>query len=301
MSFDIFENISFEKLNSLYELSKNSSRNISNIKLAYARNNNFLQENLNFLIDIDILQIKNNNILANENRDDNFKNLVFNKISKKPIYSSLIKNYLENFIINPENQFSFKPDEYYNRATSDLRNFFISMNIIKLVDDNYIILDKNIFSFFKKKQFSPQQLKKKIEQQEKIGLDADKLIFQNELENVKKIDKNLSPYHVSLRDVSAGYDIQSYEKHNDTIKKIFIEVKAVSKSNYKFHLSVQEIQTANNFKDSYYLYLLPVDYSEKEKFDLSKMIKINNINKNVLHNEINWKIDNDGLVITKIK
>ena len=301
MSFDVFENISFEKLNSLYELSKNNSRDISNLKLAYSRNNDFLQENLNFLIDIDILQIQNNNILTNENQYDNFKNLVFNKISKKPIYASLIKNYLENFIINSENQFSFKPDDYYNRVTSDLRNFLISMNVLKLVDDNYIILDKNIFSFFKKTQFSPQQLKKKIEQQEKIGLDAEKLIFQNELENIKKIDKNLSPDHVSLRDVSAGYDIQSYESYNNKIKKIFIEVKAVSKSNYKFHLSVQEIQTANNYKDSYYLYLLPVDYSKQEKFDLSKIIKINNINKNILQNKINWKIDSDGLVITKIK
>ena len=70
------------------------------------------------------------------------------------------------------------------------------MNVLKLVDDNYIILDKNIFSFFKKTQFSPQQLKKKIEQQEKIGLDAEKLIFQNELENSTKIsNRNLSHYY----------------------------------------------------------------------------------------------------------
>ena len=33
MSFDLFANVSLDRLKSLYELSKNNSRNISNLKI----------------------------------------------------------------------------------------------------------------------------------------------------------------------------------------------------------------------------------------------------------------------------
>ena len=105
--------------------------------------------------------------------------------------------------------------------------------------------------------------------------------------------------HVALRDVSAGFDIQSYEKKKEKINKIYIEVKAVSKSNYKFYLSMQEKQTAIKFKDKYYIYLLPVDLSNPEKFNFEKLLKINNINNSIFKNKVDWKVENDGFVIFK--
>ena len=122
---------------------------------------------------------------------------------------------------------------------------------------------------------------------------------KKEQEKTKSINSDLKVDHVALRDVSAGFDIQSFEKKGESIDKIYIEVKAVSKSNYKFHLSIQEKQTAIKLKDKYYIYLLPVDRSNPEKFNYDKLLKITNINKSIFQNKIEWKVENDGFVIFK--
>ena len=285
MSFDLFENVSFKKLRALYELAKNNSRNISNIKLNYSRNYNCLQENLNFLIDIKIFKIKKNIIFVDSQTNKDFKQSIFKKLSMNDNYASLIKNYLINFSLDSNSVYSFKPQNYYNRATSDLRNFLISTQIIKEDNNRYILLDENIYTLFKKKIRSPDVLKKILEQKEKFGLEAENVVFQYEKNKLKKLDKNLKPIHISQQDVDAGYDILSYEKHKDTFKKIFIEVKGISRSDYRFYLSINESVVAEKYKESYYLYLIPRDFSKPEKFDLSKMIKINNITKNVLDNK----------------
>ena len=81
--------------------------------------------------------------------------------------------------------------------------------------------------------------------------------------------------------------------------KIFIEVKAVSLSNYKFHLSVLEYQTAINLKEKYYIYLLPVDHSKPDNFDIENLLRINDLNKNIFNNKISWKLENDGYIVSK--
>ena len=60
MSYEVFENVDYENLESLFKLAKKDFRNISDIKLNYSRNHSFLQENLNFLIEIKIFKVTNN-------------------------------------------------------------------------------------------------------------------------------------------------------------------------------------------------------------------------------------------------
>ena len=52
MSFEVFENISYQNLSKLFNLTKEGYKNTSDIKLNYSRDHNFVQENLNFLIEI---------------------------------------------------------------------------------------------------------------------------------------------------------------------------------------------------------------------------------------------------------
>ena len=138
-----------------------------------------------------------------------------------------------------------------------------------------------------------------MKNKKQLGDDAEKFIFEKEQEKVSKINLSLKVDHIALRDVTAGYDIQSFYSNGESIEKIFIEVKAVSKSNYKFHLSIQEKQTAIKLKDKYYIYLLPVDRSIPEKFDYDKLLKINNIDKTIFNNKLEWKIESDGFIISK--
>ena len=62
----------------------------------------------------------------------------------------------------------FKPDYNYNNLTSHLRNFLITTKYIKNKNGSYIILDKDLLKKFKKKEFSPKQLKKLLIEQELI-------------------------------------------------------------------------------------------------------------------------------------
>ena len=163
----------------------------------------------------------------------------------------------------------------------------------------YKLLDHSLLNKVKNFEFSPESLDLELAKQKLLGLEAEKLVFINEQEEVLKLDKDLKPDHVSLRDVSAGYDIKSYSNIDGQIKEIFIEVKAVSSSNYKFHLSSGEYQKALKNTETYFLYLLPVDYSSGKKFNYEKILKINNLQSNIFDNKNYWSHESDGFVVFK--
>ena len=297
MSYELFEKIDYKFLSDLYDICKRTELT-ELVKIEYSKKNKHLRENLNFLIDINLLRVDGNNILIDNLNNFNFDKLLFTKISKKSDYGQCLKEYLLNFI-NFNDAYVFKPESLYNNFTSDIRNFLISSKKIDYKDGYYIILDETILELIKKKEFHPNDLEKTLNEKKQLGNEAEKLIFLKEQEKVSKIKSFLEVDHVALRDVTAGYDIQSFCKNDDKIEKIYIEVKAVSKSNYRFHLSVQEKQTAIKFKDKYFIYLLPVDRSLPEKFDYDQLLKITNIDKSIFNNKLEWKIENDGFIISK--
>jgi hypothetical protein len=300
MNYEIFENINYDNILNLFKLCKENQNNLNNVKINYSRYNSHIRETLNFLVELDVIEIEKNNVKIKVS-NSNLQEALFDNLLKNPIYCSLIQKYFKHFTNNNNNNFVFIPNEKYNITTSSLRNFLISMNIIKfdIINNIYVLLNPNILSKIKRKIFSPEQLEKKLAIQNQIGLLAEKLIFQKEIKKLKTIDINLVPDHVSLNDVSAGYDIKSYIKKNNEICEIFIEVKAVASSNYKFHLSVDEYQTALEFGNKYYIYLLPVDYSNSEHFDYEKILMINDIDKNIINKNPNWICENDGFLIYK--
>ena len=298
MSYDLFENIEYQNLENLFNICKKDSNFIDGVRIEYLKKNQFFLESLNFLIDINLINITKNSVSILSKPNIDFSTSLFTNLSKNTEYALSLKSYLSNFI-NQNSSFSFKPNPLYNNLTSNLRNFLISSNKITYENEEYIISDNKLLDLFKNKEFSPEQLQNVLENRNKIGLEAEKLVVKYEIEKIKSLNQGLKIDHVALRDVSAGYDIKSYEIDGVNYKEIFIEVKAVSKSNYKFHLSVQENQTANKYLDRYYLYLLPVDHSNPEKFDYDKLLRINNINKSIIQNLKNWIIKEDGFVISK--
>ena len=82
MSFEVFENISYQNLSKLFSLTKEGYKNTSDIKLNYSRDHRFVQENLNFLIEIEILKLENDQIHLEEDSTQ-FKSLLIKKIFQK--------------------------------------------------------------------------------------------------------------------------------------------------------------------------------------------------------------------------
>jgi hypothetical protein len=301
MNYDLFKNINKIRLEAIYNLNKNYRRNLNNTKLIYERTNNYFNENFNFLLENNIINIKNDKIFINQfkNKQD-FHTHIFKKLQNNLNYAPLLKNYLNAFSFDKKNNFYFlKPDEYFNRLTSNLRNFLISMKIIKFNNDQYVIIKLDILTIFKNKKFTYKDFKKMLRAKEKIGEDAEKFVYKLELKKLKKLNIPLKPKYMSKRDVGAGYDIESYEKFKTSYKKIMIEVKAVKLSNYEFHLSINELFVARKNPDFYYLFLVPVESNRNDKFNSKNILKIKNIDKNILNNKIKWKFISDGLLISK--
>ena len=298
MSAEIFENIEVKNLVKLYNILENNLEYLDNAKLQYSKKNIYLRESLNFLIEIGLIFVDGNNIKIHDPSNGEIEDKIFNKIAENSEFGLEVKEYLNNFV-NINGTYSFKPDAIYNNATSHLRNFLIYAKKIVYENSEYKVVDNEILELFLKNEYSPKKLEKDLKDKKQLGDDAEILIFKKEQEKINQINPSLKVDHVALRDVSAGYDIQSFEKKDDRIEKIYIEVKAVSKSNYKFHLSVQEKQTANKLKDKYFIYLLPVDKSNRDKFDYNQLLKITNLDKSIFQNQLEWKVENDGFIIFK--
>lgn len=301
MNFEIFKNIFFENILLLYKLGKDTPNNILSVKNNYNRQKNYLLENLNFLIKINFFTIKNNEIIININEEEKIGPYLIELIMKDVEYGSCLKNYLVNFKINDYDLPSFIPIRFYNYETSYLRDFLISLGYVKKNKKEFQLLKPEILNFLKNFKLTPQALEKKLLNQKILGNNAEKLIFENEKSFLINSGINKKPIHIAMEDVSAGYDILSFRKENDIVREIYIEVKAVSLSNYQFHLSTSEYQTALKLNSNYFIYLLPVDYSLYEGFDLNSVLRINNIKENIFENKIDWKVASDGYLITKNK
>ena len=296
MSLESFENVNYKNLFAIYGLVKDGNKSISDVKLNYSRYNKYLQENLNFLIELGVLKIQNEKLYLKNNKEEDFKEILINSLVDKNSFFVLVKEYLQNFIADEKEIHSFEPDTNYNFKTSDLRNFLISANFIKNDQNKYYVVEKKILELFRNKKISPEELKKIINAKEKIGLAAEEIVLQEETKKVQKINKNLIVDHVALKDVSAGYDILSF---NQKQEKIFIEVKAVSSSNFKFYLSSNEYNTAKIYNKKYFLYLLPIDLTNPQKFNYNNILMINDINNKIFNNEKEWVVENENYSIFK--
>ena len=73
------------------------SSHIKDITEWSVQNNKNLQETLNFIIDLNLIEVEGNKIFIKE-YSNNLKDLVIKKIIEKPKYSIVLKTYLNNFV-----------------------------------------------------------------------------------------------------------------------------------------------------------------------------------------------------------
>ena len=80
---------------------------------------------------------------------------------------------------------------------------------------------------------------------------------------------------------AVGYDIQSVEStKKPKYKKRYIEVKttltrsAIKQANYRFHLTPNEISTAETVRENYYVYRLIVNNKESKLFVIKNPIQL---------------------------
>ncbi|MGI0058286.1 MAG: DUF3883 domain-containing protein [Nitrosotalea sp.] len=176
---------------------------------------------------------------------------------------------------------------------SDLRNLFLELGLIRYYPetDTYKVVREFASQFqivtatARRRVLSDDQLLLELEKQRELGLKAELLVIEFErkrLETKPEFAEKIE--HVAKNNVGAGYDISSWEL--DSNSQRYIEVKAVPQESFRFYWSSNEIDMATQYKEKYYLYLLPV--RAKGKITLKDMEIIKDPYKSVFLDKGHW-------------
>lgn len=152
---------------------------------------------------------------------------------------------------------------FINHHYYAIRNFLISSGVIENADGaSYKITDKYnmLAEKIKLRKKTLEQFKKELSKKEEAGERAEKYVLA--LEKKKFPGKTVE--YVALEDVGAGYDIKSYLSESSLFHDKFIEVKSYSESD-KFYWTRNEVETAKQLGENYYLYLVKSFLDSKPK------------------------------------
>ncbi len=215
-------------------------------------------------------------------------------ISRKTSFSEYLNDFFSQFHYKNK-QYEFAPNVSQRLKYSGLRNFLIDLEFMYLdsTETKYIIAEacSSTYAAFKQSnQVSPEVFFRAQQRKDEIGKAAELQIIKYEKERLSQLpDLVRKIEHTALRDVSAGYDIKSFdgklgEDGNPTQR--YIEVKAVSSQDYGFYWTRNEIEKSESYRHIYYLYLLPV--KRKNEFDIDNLKMINDPFVNVFRNRKEW-------------
>ena len=279
-----------------------NSLRIDMIKDRYDNNGYNFDDHLEFMCIIGLVSIDDEKVNVSKSLQkhfDTFKTAEFLKelilihsLKSKSPYVKEIKEYINNFVNNNNDDFIYNPSSDDNIKFSNVRNFLIELEFVEHdIHNNYYVFNKSKYlhiSDFLVKKISLKKFKSILAEKDKIGLQAELAIIkyeQNRLKDYPHLQNKIE--HVSQDYVSAGYDILSYDIQDENrSKRRHIEVKAVSLHSYEFYISRNEIETARRFCDTYYLYLLPV--LGDNKFDFDRMLIVQDPYDKLIQNENDW-------------
>jgi len=164
-------------------------------------------------------------------------------------------------------RFSWRPRIADIPKYAGLRNVFLEAGVIDFDSSQECLtmtieFRKQMDQIDHTSRVSPEQLQAIARSNSEVGNRAELAVLSHELILLKEFPQLVSKVrHVALDDVSAGFDILSFElpvAGNSTGREKRIEVKAVSPIDWRFHWSRKEMAVAAESGRTYFLYLVPI-------------------------------------------
>ncbi len=308
MTFE-FEKVSIQQIIVFSEIVNESSLLQKEfIEKTYLRNATHFDETVKFLQELGLIETKENKVALKSKYEEFLiglkevrrpkekvkKFIIDYFVSRKTSFSEYLNEFFSQFHFENK-QYEFTPSASQRLKYSGLRNFLIDLEFMYLdsTETKYIIAEAYSSTYTKFKQsgqVSPEEFLKAQQRKDEIGKAAEIQIIEYEKERLSLFpDLAEKIEHTTLRDVSAGYDIKSFDgKFNNDGNPIrrHIEVKAVSPQDYGFHWTRNEVEKSKYYNQDYYLYLLPV--INKETFDLKALKIIKDPYSNIYEQESEW-------------
>ena len=156
-----------------------------------------------------------------------------------PLPTKLERSKTKHYYVFFTNDFSDSP----TLNTSVTERIFVKP-VVAIKDIDFESIEKN------KKDYISDYMKA-----QEIGEFGENYVFDLEKKYLKKNKINLLPVWVSKKSDKYGFDIQSYRKINNSIEKIFIEVKTTSGGlKQAFFVSENEYKTSLSLGIKYYVF-----------------------------------------------
>lgn len=182
-----------------------------------------------------------------------------------------------------------------------LRNLLITFHLIKRREERSFIASDTFVSFFMtsgenlRRKKSEQDLLKELERNRVQGEEGELFVLNFEKKRLAGHHKLSSIKRISVFDVSAGYDILSFNDLNSCIYDRRIEVKTYQGREH-FYWSANEVENAKLRTSEYYLYL--VDYDKI--YDENYCPLIINDPVNFLKDNDDWIIEPESFMVRKV-
>ncbi|MCX5991884.1 MAG: DUF3883 domain-containing protein [Chloroflexi bacterium] len=205
-----------------------------------------------------------------------------------------MREFLAHFQLR-DGRYEFTPTSSQNLEYSGLRNLLIDLDFLYAdpVEVRYAV-DYDAFQEYLEahstRGLSLAQFQSVQNRREEIGRAAELQVIEYEKQRLSQFPDLASRIeHIALKDVSAGYDIMSFNwkcADSATATPRLIEVKAVSPSRYSFMWTRNEMRKSMLDGEKYYLYLLPV--KGKNTFDQEGLRIIQDPYTNLYMNDKEW-------------
>ncbi len=194
-----------------------------------------------------------------------FSDLLVDYLLQEEVISleSLKYNSQEDCFVLARNGIKYKHASY--------RNLLLSLRVLIKRDDGTFVFEKKIDTIIeiapcKNKKKSEERLLQELEQQRIEGLAGELFVLKYEKNRLDKhpfVDKIKQ---ISVIDVTAGFDIISFDDITSAKLNRFIEVKTF-KGKPHFHWTINEIRTSKVRADHYYLYLVNYDKISEQDYE----------------------------------
>ena len=185
--------------------------------------------------------------------------LVLATISRSGRHRDTCTDYLSKFQSNGS-QLSYAPTGSASLDDGEGRDFLIAMGVVErhIAERRFDLtpLGTEVYLWATERQHTAETLSERAVAQIELGRIAELAVLDYEH---RRLGPTFAHHldHVAARWPTAPYDIRSVTIVDGTPQPRFIEVKAVSDTDWHFYWSSREVTVARLMRHSYFLYLVP--------------------------------------------